>query len=142
MTGFGGRDPAYIDHMLGAIARIRSYVGRRRRAGFLRAPLLQDAVLRNIEIIGEAAGRVSPEFAARHPEIPWRDIVGMRNRLIHGYLTVNLDIVWRVVATDLRVLQPKLQTLAAQVSATAPPPPAPPRRPRASGGRTRGRRRS
>jgi uncharacterized protein with HEPN domain len=105
------RDPGYLEHMLEAIARIRRYLGRKRRAGFLRDPLLQDAVIRNIEIVGEAAGRVSPEFAARHPAIPWREIVGMRHRLIHGYLKVNLDTVWEAVERDLPALERDLAAL-------------------------------
>ncbi len=91
--------------MLEAIAKIRRFVGRKRRTGFLADPLLQDAVMRNIEIIGEAAGRVSREFAAHHPSIPWRDIAGMRHRLIHGYMQVNLGTVWQVVERDLPALE-------------------------------------
>lgn len=117
MTGSEPRDPAYIAHMLEAIARIRRYVGRRQRVGFLADTLLQDAVIRNIEIIGEAAGRMSPEFAARHADIPWRDIVGMRHRLIHGYLKVNLETVWAVVERDLPALAPRLRAL---LDATSP----------------------
>ncbi len=105
--------------MLEAIARIRRYVGRKRRAGFLGNALLQDAVIRNIEIVGEAASRLSPEFAARHAEIPWRDIVGMRHRLIHGYLKVNLDTVWEVVERDLPALAPKLRALVGEPPALA-----------------------
>ena len=97
--------------MLEAIERIQRYVGRKRRAGFLGDALLQDAVIRNIEIVGEAAGRVSPAFAAPHAEIPWRDIVGMRHRLIHGYLKVNLETVWEVVEHDLPALAPKLRAI-------------------------------
>ncbi|HTS53027.1 MAG TPA: DUF86 domain-containing protein [Burkholderiales bacterium] len=111
MTGPDPRDPAYLDHMLEAIVRIRRYVGRKRRAGFLSDALLQDAVIRNIEIVGEAASRLSPGFTARHPEIPWRDIAGMRHRLIHGYLKVNLDTVWEVVERDLPALAPRLRAL-------------------------------
>jgi uncharacterized protein with HEPN domain len=118
MTEAGPRDRAYLEHMLEAIARIRRYVGRKRRTAFLRDPLLQDAVIRNIEIVGEAAGRLAPEFGAGHPEIPWREIVGMRHRLIHGYLKVNLHTVWEVVERDLPALEPGLRALA------GPPPPA------------------
>jgi uncharacterized protein with HEPN domain len=111
VTGPEQRDPAYLAHMLEAITRIQRYMGRTRRAGFLRDALLQDAVIRNIEIIGEAASRLSPEFTARHAEIPWRDIVGMRHRLIHGYLKVNVDTVWEVVERDLPALAPGLRAL-------------------------------
>lgn len=119
MTEAGPRDPAYLEHMLGAIARIRSYVGRKRRAAFLRDALLQDAVIRNIEIVGEAAARVSPEFSVRHPEIPWREIVGMRHRLIHGYLKVNLETVWKVVDRDLPVLERQLRAVVAPAGRVA-----------------------
>lgn len=138
MTDTGPRDPAYLEHMIEAIARVRRYVGRKRRTGFLRDALLQDAVIRNIEIVGEAAGRVSPEFAAAHPEIPWREIVGMRHRLIHGYLKVNLETVWQAVDRDLPALERGLRALV------APAPPAPvkraPRKKR-GGGRARAARR-
>jgi len=109
------RDPDYLEHMLEAIERIRRYVGRKRRVGFLGNPLLQDAVIRNIEIVGEAAGRVSPEFAAHNPGIPWREIVGMRHRLIHGYLKVNLETVWEVVERDLPALEHGLRALLGRV---------------------------
>ncbi len=114
MTEPESRDPDYLEHMLEAIERIRRYVGRKRRVGFLGSSLLQDAVIRNIEIVGEAAGRVSPEFAARNPTIQWREIVGMRHRLIHGYLKVNLETVWEVVDRDLPALEQGLRALLGQ----------------------------
>jgi uncharacterized protein with HEPN domain len=119
VSGPDPRDPAYLEHMLEAMARVQRYVGRKRRAGFLGDTLLQDAVIRNIEIVGEAARRVSPEFAARHAEIPWRDIVGMRHRLIHGYLNVNVDTVWDVVERDLPALAPRLRALLGAVRVPA-----------------------
>jgi len=111
VTASASHDQTYLGHMLEAIARIRRYVGRRRRTGFLRNTLLQDAVIRNIEIVGEAAGRISAEFIGRTPAIPWREIVGMRHRLIHGYLLVNLDTVWEVVERDLPALERDLRAL-------------------------------
>jgi uncharacterized protein with HEPN domain len=104
-------DAAYLESMLEAIGRVRRYVGRKRRKAFLADPLLQDAVIRNIEVLGEAAGRVSRECAARHAAIPWRDIAGMRHRLIHGYLKVNLDTVWQAVEHDLPALERQLRKL-------------------------------
>ena len=119
MTAPDPRDPAYLEDMLEAIERIRRYVGRKRRAGFLGDSLLQDAVIRNVEIVGEAASRVSPKFAAQQAELPWRAIVGMRHRLVHVYLKVNLDTVWEVVERDLPVLVPRLRALLG--AAPAPP---------------------
>jgi len=62
---------------------------------------LQDAVIRRLEIIGEAARRISDEFQSRWPNLPWRDMIGMRNVMIHGYDTVDLAIVWHTVQHDL-----------------------------------------
>jgi uncharacterized protein with HEPN domain len=104
-------DAVYLESMSEAMARIRRYVGRKGRAAFLADPLLQDALIRNLEVIGEAASRVSRELAARHPGIPWRDIAGMRHRLIHGYLKVNLDVVWQAIARDLPRLRQQLDEL-------------------------------
>ena len=58
-------------------------------------------LIRLLEVIGEAANLVSPETRARHPEVPWRKMAGLRNRLIHGYFSVNLDIVWDTIRSDL-----------------------------------------
>jgi len=121
VTEPANRDSGYLEHMLEAIARIRRYVGRKSRAAFLASPLLQDAVIRNIEVIGEGAGRVRPDYAAQHGSIPWRDIVGMRHRLIHGYLKINLDTVWQAVKRDLPLLERNLRAiLQAPTSARAP----------------------
>lgn len=118
MTNTPPRDQTYVGRILAATERIRRYVGRKGRATFLRSALLQDAVIRNIEIVGEAAGRVSAETTERTPEIPWREVIGMRHRLIHGYLEVNLEIVWQVVRRDLPVLERSLRAIL------APPAPA------------------
>jgi len=119
VTDASSRDHTYLGHMLAAIERIRRYVGRKSRAAFLRSALLQDAVIRNIEIVGEAGGRVSTGTTTRTPEIPWREIVGMRHRPIHGYLEVNLDTVWQVVERDLPALE---RALRAVVEPSRPPP--------------------
>ena len=83
------------------------------RAAFLASRLHHSAVIRALEVIGEAAGRVSPAFRATQPAIPWRDITGMRHRLIHGYDDVRFDLVWRVVAEDLDPLIAALEPLIA-----------------------------
>lgn len=105
------RDSDFLDHMLEALRRIRAYVQECDEDRFFREPMLQDAVIRNIEILGEAANRLSPEFTASRSDIPWRDIAGMRNRLIHGYMQVNLRTVWMVVLRDLPVLEHQLEPL-------------------------------
>ena len=70
-----------------------------------------DAVIRNIEVIGEAAGNLSLSFQEQHPEIPWHQIIGMRNRLIHGYFGISLKIIWQVVTVDLPVLHQQIAAL-------------------------------
>jgi uncharacterized protein with HEPN domain len=80
----------------------------------LASSLVQDAVIRNIEIIGEAArnfGRVAPELAMAHAHIPWRSITGMRNRLTHGYFGVDLESVWATARNDLPPLREALRAL-------------------------------
>lgn len=94
----------YLGHILEAIERIGEYTEDVDEIGFLENTLIQDAVLRNIEIIGEAARnieRTAPDFAELHSEVPWAVIYTMRNRIAHGYFKVDLEIVWRTIQTDL-----------------------------------------
>ncbi len=78
-----------------------SFVADLDEHAFLESDLYQSAVIRKLEVIGEAAGKVSKSFCAAHAEIPWRQMTGLRHRLIHGYGDVRLDIVWRVVTETL-----------------------------------------
>ena len=71
----------------------------------------QRAIIRSIEVIGEAANTVSKEFALLHPEIPWRKLVDTRNRLIHGYFTVSLSIVWQILVSEVEPLLVQVQSL-------------------------------
>ena len=80
--------------------------------------LHQNAVIRALEVIGEAAGKVSPAFRAAQPAIPWREITGLRHRLIHGCDEVRLDVVWRVVAERLDPLIVALEPLIRQEGAS------------------------
>ncbi|HJU14925.1 MAG TPA: DUF86 domain-containing protein [Stellaceae bacterium] len=115
----------YLGHIVEAIERAASYVEPLSDIDAFRQNLLvQDGVVRNIEIIGEAANhinRMAPEFIAQHPELPWDD---MRNAVIHAYFNVNLTTVWRTVQEDLPKLKQQIQQLLSQ------PPPAPEPEPR------------
>jgi uncharacterized protein with HEPN domain len=97
---------------LQAIERIGRYTADMDEVGFLNSDLVQDAVIRNIEIIGEAANnvqRVDAEFAANHSEIPWEVMYGMRNRVSHAYHKVDLEIVWKTIQNDLPTMQMLVQ---------------------------------
>lgn len=91
------RDTDYLDHIQEAIAKIGRYTSGKDEAEFMGDELIQDGVIRNLEIIGEAVAKLSPELKARHSDVPWGEIAGMRNRLIHGYISVNLEIVWSTI---------------------------------------------
>ena len=100
--------------MLEAISRIGRYTEDLTESAFLEDEMVQDAVIRNLEIIGEAARNVerdSPDFAARHSDIPWTLIYTMRNRAAHGYFSVDLEIVWKTIHQDLPDLAMKIGTL-------------------------------
>jgi len=108
------RIPEYLQHILQAIERIRQYTGGINERDFSDDPKTQDAVLRNIEIIGEASRnveRADPQFSALHPDIPWAVIYAMRNRLSHGYFEVDLEIVWKTIRNDLPPLESRISAL-------------------------------
>jgi len=108
------RAPDYVDHMLAAIDRIHEYCAGLDQGMFERNGLVHDAVIGNVEVIGEAARnlvRDAPDVAVANPQIMWRELVGMRNRLTHGYADVDLALVWLTVQRDLPVLRDHLRRL-------------------------------
>jgi len=96
-----GRDAALLLDMLLAARDARSFVEGLDEAAFFASRLHQNAVIRSLEVVGEAAGKISDATQAAHPEIPWRDITGMRHRLIHGYGEVRIEVVWMVLRDHL-----------------------------------------
>lgn len=105
------RTQDYLEHILGALKRIQRYTSGKSAVDFRSDTLLQDAVLRNLGIIGEAAHRLladAPEYAATHPEIPLAKIYGTRNRITHAYEEVDMEIVWNLVLFDVPALLPKV----------------------------------
>ncbi len=98
------RIPDYLGHILQAIERIERHTSDVDEMTFLSSELIQDAVIRNLEIIGEAANNVLRQdvsFAAKHAEIPWQVMYAMRNRLSHAYDRVDMEIVWKTIQRDL-----------------------------------------
>ncbi len=100
-----------ILHMLEAAREGMGFVQSRTRSDLLTDAQLRFAVVRALEIIGEAASRLDPEFRATHPEIPWQPIIGARNRLVHAYFDIDHDIVWATATQALPKLVPMLEVL-------------------------------
>lgn len=114
------RDPQrladYLAHIVQAIERIERYTDDLDEVAFLESELVQDAVIRNFEVIGEASRNIErhhPDFAAAHPELPLAVAYEMRNALAHGYFKVDLGIVWRTIKKDLPHLLQLVRSLAA-----------------------------
>jgi uncharacterized protein with HEPN domain len=101
----------YLHHILDAIDRIETYMGSATLDDFHRNGMLHDAVLRQILIIGEASRNISDDFQSQHTEIPWGQVIGMRNRVVHAYFDIDLDIAWDVVQVDLPALRQQIQRL-------------------------------
>lgn len=106
-------DLVYISDMLEHALVATGYAARGREHYF-RTLEIQDACIRRIEVVGEASSRVSSEFRARYPEIPWKEIYKMRNRLIHGYNRINLNRVWTIVSQELPPLIVQLERILAE----------------------------
>lgn len=102
------QDKDLLKDIVNSIEKIESYCGELNYSEFLKDSKTQDAIIRNIEIIGEAVGRLSNELKDSRPEIPWNNIKGTRNRLIHDYSGVNIDILWNIVKDNLPDLYLKI----------------------------------
>lgn len=106
-------DTVRIRHILDAAREAVSYAEGHSRADLDIDRKLNLSLVRLLEIIGEAARGVSAQFRETHPDLPWKSMTGMRDRLIHGYFDVNLDVVWETITEDLPSLITQLETIVA-----------------------------
>ena len=103
----------YVRDMIGFCEKVETWTEGLDREGFAADELVYDAVLRNLELVGAAAARVPDAIREAHPNVPWRAIVGMRNRLAHDYPGIDDNAIWSVIQDDIPVLVPALRDLLA-----------------------------
>jgi len=104
-------DKIRIQHMMDAVLEVIEFTQKKKRSDLDDNRQLKHALVRLLEIIVEAANGMSSNFIEKHPDIPWSEMIGMHNRLIHGYFDVDLDIVWRTVTEDIPSLKQILENM-------------------------------
>lgn len=102
-------DIEFLDDISESIRRLEIYTQNMGYEDFLEDIRTQDAVIRNLEIIGEASKNITDEFKEKHPQILWKGLAGIRDKLIHHYFGVNLEIVWTIIDEDLPVLRKEIR---------------------------------
>lgn len=101
-------DAVYLQHILDAIARIEMYLQNVNEVSFNKNYMMQDAVIRQMEIIGEATKQISKKLRQQFSQIPWQDMAGMRDKLIHDYLGVDIETVWLTTQDDIPILKQEI----------------------------------
>lgn len=104
-------DLALLGDVLDAIRRIKGYVRGVKKQAFLENLMMQDAVMHQIEIIGEASNSISDEFQEKHSDLPWMQMRAIRNKIVHDYRGINLNIIWETVQNDLPALKEKVRKI-------------------------------
>jgi uncharacterized protein with HEPN domain len=104
----------YVEDMVGFCSKVLSYTQDLDASSFAGSGIHYDATLRNIELVGEAATHIPEKIRRAHPEIAWRKIIATRNRLIHGYLGIDNDVLWSIVQSDIPQLLEQLRILQSQ----------------------------
>ncbi|PSN15641.1 DUF86 domain-containing protein [filamentous cyanobacterium CCP5] len=110
------RDTGSLWDMVNAVRRIQEFTADLTDDDYLSSALIQSAVERQLEILGEAAGRLSDGFRRAHPEIDWRKIIGLRNILIHRYDEIRQQIIWQTIVSELEPLLSQLEILLASLT--------------------------
>ncbi len=97
-------DRVFLLHIRDALREVLTFIEGESYESFLANRMVQNAVMRSFEVVGEAARRVSPEFRQTHPEVPWRLMSDFRNKLIHDYFGLDLEMIWKTATEDAPVL--------------------------------------
>ena len=105
------REELYLQDILDASQSIQSFLKTESISNFTGNDLLQSAIIQKLLVIGEASAKLPVEFRERHPEIPWADMIGMRNMLVHSYFSVNLRIIWRTATHDVPQLEQQIKQI-------------------------------
>jgi uncharacterized protein with HEPN domain len=100
-----------LEDILTAIGKIQRYIANMDRVGFLADEKTVDAVVRNLEIIGEASRQLPEGFKSQHPDIPWNKMAGLRNRIVHDYIGIDQEIVWHIIQNELVALRSAIESL-------------------------------
>jgi uncharacterized protein with HEPN domain len=108
------RDKEYLADLVEAVQRIIDYTVELTYEEFLADRKTQDAVLRNLQVIGEAVKKLSPHVKQAHPHLPWKQMAGMRDKVVHDYFGINYDIVWTLAKEELPALMPSLTGIHAK----------------------------
>lgn len=108
-------DSAYLHHILDSISNIESFTENMDEEEFKSNELVRSAVIRQIEIIGEATKYLSDNTRVSYPNVPWKDIAGMRDKLIHGYFGVDIDAVWDTVKRDIPELKEEIKRIIDEI---------------------------
>jgi len=104
-------DYDYIKHIMEALNDIEAFIKGLSKEEFLRNKEKQYSVFRAFEIVGEAARKISPEFRKSHEELPWKKMIGMRDKLIHDYFQVSMEIVWETIKKDIPPLKDQISEI-------------------------------
>jgi len=103
--------PLLIEDIWEAVEKIERYVSGLNHDAFVKDDKTVDSVVRNLEVIGEAANRVPENIRSQYPEITWRKIIGLRNRIVHDYFNIDVEIVWEIAQKDLPIFKAKLSSV-------------------------------
>ncbi|MEK6756412.1 MAG: DUF86 domain-containing protein [Bacteroidota bacterium] len=109
-------DSVFLNHIVDGAKLIGEYLAGASRDGFVANRMLQDAVIRELEVIGEATKNISEDLRSKYPDIPWNKMSGMRDKLIHGYFGVDLDAVWDTATKDIPELAIRIESILRSIS--------------------------